>query len=116
MRTPITLPPQWVYVTFDATSNGTHYMLKWVVLDANKREARKIIQDAWRKANQANGGNFTLEGYNLWANNYRQETRTLIAQGHFTEYEDPETQAAIAYLDELARNREAAAYIGHEQL
>lgn len=105
MRTPIALPPQWVYVTFDATSNGTHYMLKWVVLDANKREARKIIHDAWREANVANGGNFTLEGYNLWANNYRIDVRTLIAEGHFTQYVDTETESAIAFLDELARYR-----------
>lgn len=97
------LPPHWVYVTFE-TGEET---LKWVITDADKREARKIIHDAWNDANQANGGGYTLAGYHLWPDNYRQETRTLIARGHCTRYRDRETEAAIACLDALARNREA---------
>lgn len=93
------LPPHWVYVSFWAESDDqAHVTIKWVILNADKREARKIIDVVWREANRVYGDQFTLSDYWLWPNNYKCEARSLISQGHCTTYYDLSTATALATL------------------
>ncbi len=97
------LPPHWVYVSFSAESDDqAHVPIKWVVLNADRREARSIIDVAWREANRMYGNKYTLTDYWLWPNNYKREARSLISQGHCTTYHDLPTAAALATLRSLS--------------